>query len=374
MSKKKKRSKRRSRGLGRVYQPKNDRGQQSPYYSIVYSHHGKRVYEATKSESKTYAESLLTKRLGDRDAGKTIANARRVTLAQLRELVTRQYSLDGNKSVARVKQAFSHLVEFFGEKAKAADITPAQLDTYAEQRLAAGRSRATANYELAQLRRSFCLAIQKQLLAVMPSFDLPKPRNTRTGFFDRGELAALLLNLPRDVGDLVQFLAATGWRRDEGRLLQRANVDRANGTIRLEESRSKSGKPRVFPFGLAPALAELIDQRWEQRDGLYVFHRNGRPLGKDSIRSAWSRGVKRAGLNGRLLHDLRRTFARDYRKKGVSEGEIMKLAGWETRSMFDRYNIIDEADLAAAVAKFSGTTAKPSPTEESPNSVSPSDT
>jgi len=29
----------------------------------------------------------------------------------------------------------------------------------------------------------------------------------------------------------------------------------------------------------------------------------------------------------------------------------VKRCGWETRAMFDCYNIIDEADLAAAVAK-----------------------
>ena len=59
----------------------------------------------------------------------------------------------------------------------------------------------------------------------------------------------------------------------------------------------------------------------------------------------------KAGLEGRLVHDLRRSAARDFRRRGVSEGEIMRLCCWTTRAMFDRYNIIDEEDLAQAVAR-----------------------
>ena len=347
------------KGQGRVFRPKVQ-GRTTGVWWLDYGVRGARHRESSGTTSKKDAMRLLRERITAREARKLIGCPERVVLAEyvkgddgtnklvggLRALVERQYALDGRKSLKRVKQAFEHLEGFFGAKARVAEITKSSLDAYAEQRLAAGRARATVNYELAQLRRGFRLAIEAGLLAVMPVFKLPKPHNARSGFFEEGEFAAVLLELPSDVGDLVQFLRVTGWRRDEARLLQWASVDMDGKTIRLEEARSKGGRARVFPFGLAATLSALIDARWEARDGLYVFHRGGQPLSVGAVRSAWERATKRAGAAGRLLHDLRRSAARDFRRAGVSEGEIMALCGWETRAMFDRYNVIDEADLA----------------------------
>jgi integrase len=279
----------------------------------------------------------------------------------------------GARAWSGVKEAYTHLEEFFGADERVANITRARIDAYAVARLAE-RKRATVNNELAQLRRGFQLAIEAGQLAVMPVFKLPNPHNARSGFFEEGEFAAVLLELPGDARrDLVEFLRATGWRRDEARLLQWAAVDVEGGIIRLEEARAKSGKPRLFPFGLAPSLKALLARRWTARDGLYVFQIDGRPIGVQALRYAWRRATKRAGLAGRLVHDLRRSAARDFRRAGVSEGEIMQLCGWRTRAMFDRYNIIDEADLAAAVAKRYGQVAgKSAPSTTPGESVSSS--
>jgi integrase len=335
---------------------------------LDYGVRGARHRESSGLTSKADAQRLLRERIRNREAGKLVGRPDRVVLAEystgengrqlvggLRGLAEKQYDIDGRRSKERVVQYWDHLEAFFGAEARAVEITGVLLDDYAASRLAAGAARQTVNNELSALRRGFRLAIDKGLLAVMPKFTLPKVANARSGFFEEGEFAALLLELPADVRDLVEFLRATGWRRDEGRLLPWAAVDRESGTIRLDDARSKSGKPRVFPFGLAPTLRALLDARWAARDGVYVFHRDGQPLGIGAVRSAWKRACKRAGLVGRLVHDLRRSAARDFRQAGVSEGEIMRLCGWETRSMFDRYNIIDEADLAAAVAqRFNG--------------------
>jgi integrase len=366
------------RGQGRIFK-------RGGTWWLDYSVDGQRHRESSGTTSQRDALDKLRQLIGDRRAGKLAGRPDRVVLAEyakdaegkdklvggLRALAETQYDLDGRRSKERLVQYWDHLEAFFGAAARVTTISGVRLDAYAAARLAAGAARQTVNNELSALRRGFRLGITKGLLAVGPTFTLPKVHNARAGFVEDGDFAALLLELPADVRDLVQFLRATGWRRDEARLLTWAAVDRDEGTIRLESARSKSGTARVFPFGLAPELVTLLARRYDVREGLYVFHRAGQPLGIGAVRSAWKRATTRAGITGRLVHDLRRSAAREFRKAGVSEGVVMRLCGWETRSMFDRYNIIDAADLDAAVAKrFNGTVkAQSAPSTASPDSL-----
>lgn len=338
------------RGSGRIYKPKvGDR--EGTIWWTDFSVHRDRHRESTHTKVKAEAQRLLRQRMTEREAGRIIARPEKISLAQLREMAERQYVLDGRRSLDRLRAAFDHLVAFFDARARAPEITPARIDAYATERLAAGAARATVNYEKAALRRAFRLAIEKGLLATMPVIKLARVRNARTGFFEEGEFAALMIELPAHLQPVVQFLRLTGWRRSEALGLTWDQIDWEGEVISLAATDTKGGEPRIFPFGLAPELKQLIEGQWVKHSGIFVFQCRGDRIGNGALRSGWKRATKRAGLEGRLVHDLRRSAARDLRRAGVSEGEIMRLCGWRTRAMFDRYNIIDEQDLARAVAK-----------------------
>lgn len=343
------------RGQGRVYRLAwKDRAtgatRTSPKWRLdYYGPDGKRHREPANTTRRKAALDLLRQRIGDRRAGKLIGSPDRVTLHELRELHERQFELDGRRSKVRAVQCWNHLEEFFGAACRVAELVPTRQDDYAAARLKAGAARQTVNNELSALRRGFRLAVKKGLLAAIPVVELPKVRNTREGFFEDGDFAGVLLELPEYLRGLVRFLRLTGWRLGEGIGLTWNQVDRDGQVLRIGSRATKWGDSRTFPFAHAPELAALLEAQWGARDGVFVFHRQGHRIG--NLRGVWLGACRRAGVAGRLVHDLRRTAARDMRRAGISEGEIMRLCGWRTRAMFDRYNIIDEEDLAAAVAK-----------------------
>lgn len=353
------------RGQGRVFRPKV-RGRQTTVWWLDYSVCGHRHRESAHATSKSEAIELLRRRIGERKSGKVVGRPDRVTLRDLRSGLERHYQREGNRSLRRVQQALDHMDQFLRADTRALDLTRQRVGEYLEHRLDKGAARATVRYEIAVLNAAFSVAVEEELLSVRPMFKLPSVRNARSGFFEDGDFAALLVELPAYLRPVIRFLRMTGWRKSEVLGLTWAQVDWESTVILIGATQTKGGDARLFPFALAPEIKQLLEAQWHAREGSFVFNRGGQRI--RSFRRAWESACKRAGLDGMLVHDLRRTAARDFRREGVSEGEIMKLCGWKTRAMFDRYNIIDEADLAQAVAKrFNGKQAANTTTPTEPS-------
>jgi len=354
----------RTRGLGRIYQPKyrdkkTGEKRTSPTWWIAYSFRGIKYRESSRSPKPQDATRLLKKRLGEIGRGRFIGpEIERTTFDDLTKIITDEYEVNRRRSKARMLTSLAALRQTFG-LTLARDITFDRLNVYISDRLSAEIAPATIKNDLAILRRAFRLA-ERAGKAICPPFPGIRVSNTRRGFFEEEQFRSVLKHLPKEIQPIVTFAYYTGWRiRSEVLPMQWRQVDLAAGTVRLEPGTTKNEEGRLFPFAVLSELVDMLkDQRrltnefQAKRDKLipWVFHRNGRPI-KD-FRKAWKLACEAAGTPGMIPHDFRRTAVRNLERAGVSRSAAMKLTGHKTESVYRRYAIVSEADLAEGVKKL----------------------
>ena len=338
------------KGNGRVFK-------RGDIWWVAYYDNGREQRESSGSRERKEAVKLLRQRLGEVAFGVARAaapkRARAVKMDDLFDLVEHSHQLNGRTSPTN-GICLRRMRKHFGRYPVQA-CTSLVISHYMAKRQRDGCKAATINRETDLIRVAFRLGYEHDLVERMPVIKRLPALGVRNEFFTREEIDALLPWLPEHLRDVVLFGFLTGWRKGEITGLRWNNVNRAGAVIRLEPEQNKSRDVRVLT--LQGEMAALIERRWQARkDGrvmaLHVFHRGGRPL--TDFRKTWLRACRKAGLGRRWFHSLRRTAARNMSLEGIPEKVIMSIMGHKTRVMFDRYNIVSEADQRAYAKRLFG--------------------
>jgi integrase len=166
-------------------------------------------------------------------------------------------------------------------------------------------------------------------------------------FLEQHEYERLLEQLPRNLKALLVCGYHTGARKNELRRLRWDQVDFESGLIGLSATQTKGKKPRKLP--IYGDMRRWLEQQRETcpPGSPWVFH-GSHHCPVDNHLNGWAEACNRAGLPGLLFHDLRRSAVRNMKRAGVHDRVAMEISGHRTRSIFDRYNIVDTADLRDA--------------------------
>jgi integrase len=367
---------RHARGDGRIY-----RRPGSMFWWMRLSHQGREIRESTGTSGKKKAQAILKAKRDELAAARggftTLVGpeTKSTTVKMLLDALLLDFELRKPGAVSTIRYYAKHVDRAFGSW-KAVDVTKAAIKAHVADRLTRGHAPSSINHGLQTLAQALRPFLTERRLP-MPEIRKLGESNAREGFYSRADAETLIAALPDDLRDFVRWGWLTGWRKAEIASLKWSDVDRETGSIRLSWRATKTKHARTM--ALVGELGAIIERRAQARAittksgatllSPLVFHRGpgtGKHAGSAApvmdFDKAFVTACKAAGIPygrkaGRTFHCFRRTAARNLRNAGVPENVCMAVTGHKTRSMFDRYGIVNEHDTAEAMTAVQATLA-----------------
>jgi integrase len=322
-------------------------------YWIEYYVNGRRKRERIGPNKKAAEQRLrevLKLRAEERFIDKDPAS--RLTLGELCKWYLDLPEVKAKDSYNRDGHFIGHLKRLLGEGTKIKDITPGKMESYQKQRLAEPSpvhpgmniTPCEVNKEVMALKIIFNRAVRHGKLKLNPIAQVKRlpENNIRQRVLTHEEFTALLNASEPHLRPIIQMAYHMGMRKDEIVRLVWSEVDLRKGFIRLPGDRTKTDSPRTIP--LHPEVRNILEKLPRGLHTDRVFLRHGQPF--DEIKHSFQSACEKAEIENFTFHDLRHCALNNLRKAGNDFFQIMAMSGHKTISVFKRYNLVTEEELA----------------------------
>jgi integrase len=298
-------------------------------------------------------EKIETLNVDGRRGVRPVEDYRNLRYEDIRDPYVETCKIEGASFIKRADgteylKGIPQLDEFF-KKVRVADIDDNAIIQFMKHRMKTV-SAATAGRELKPLGAM----MRKAKLPNIPTFPTP-PDNKVGKYIHPKEFAKILSHLPKNLQPFYTFLYATGCREGAARKITWSMVNEERDILKLPGTITKSGKPlTVVLRGVQLKPISKMLKGMSAKDDKPVFD-------SANYRTEWSRAVAKTGLGtfdpttrqrtGVRIHDCRVSAATNAIRGGVAQVLVMEMGGWETDSVFKRYNITDETALSSVMEK-----------------------
>lgn len=144
----------------------------------------------------------------------------------------------------------------------------------------------------------------------------------------------------RHLAPAITLAVETGMRRGELLAMQWSDLDLDQRTLLIPKT--KNGHPRRIPLtSKAAATLEALRGEGESRP---------LPISEDSLKKAWQRLLKRAGVSDLRFHDLRHEAVSRFFELGLSMPEVALISGHRDPRMLFRYTHLDPKRIVEKLA------------------------